>query len=77
MVWLGNGSARRPGEAEFGSKQLGQPLLAARRRAEQVLERPAGGQVKADAAGGLAHASADFEELGAQGFDLRRTPGLG
>ena len=44
---------------------------------EQVLKRPAGGEVEADAAGGLADARADFEQLGAQGFDLRRTPRLG
>ena len=31
VVWLGNGSAPDGlGEAEFGGKQLGQPLLAAR-----------------------------------------------
>ena len=45
-------------------------------RAEQVLEGPAAGQVKAEAAGGLAYAGADFEELGAQSFDLCRAPGL-
>ncbi len=42
--------------------------------AEQVLIGPAGGQVEADAAGGVAYASADFEKLGAQGFDLGRAP---
>ena len=45
--------------------------------AEQVLEGPAAGEVKANTTGGLANASADFEELGAQGFDLGRAPGLG
>ena len=30
--------------------------------------------MKANTAGSLANASADFEELGAQGFDLGRTP---
>ena len=45
--------------------------------AEQVLEGPAAGEVKANTAGSLAHASADFEELGAEGFDLGRAPGLG
>ena len=45
--------------------------------AEQVLEGPAAGEVKANTAGGVAHASADFEELGAEGFDLGRAPGLG
>ena len=32
--------------------------------------------MEADAAGGVAYASADFEELGAQGFDLGRAPRL-
>jgi len=41
-----------------------------------LLKGPAGGQVEADAAGGLAYAGTDFEQLGAQGFDLRRAPGL-
>ena len=45
--------------------------------AEQVLEGPAAGEVKAHTAGGLANASSDFEELGAQRFDLGRAPGLG
>ena len=43
---------------------------------EQILEGPAGSQVETDATGGLAYAGADFEELGAQSFDLRRAPGL-
>ncbi len=33
--------------------------------------------MEADAAGGVADASPDFEELGAQRFDLGRAPGLG
>src|ERR1035441_10746215 len=32
--------------------------------------------MEAEAAGGVADASADFEELGAQGFDLGRAPRL-
>ena len=32
--------------------------------------------MEANTAGSLANASADFEELCAQGFDLRRAPGL-
>ena len=44
--------------------------------AEQVLKGPAAGEMEADAAGGVADASADFEELGAQSFDLRRAPRL-
>jgi len=46
-------------------------------RAQQVLEGPAAGEVKANTAGGLANASADFEQLSAQRFDLGRAPGLG
>ena len=45
--------------------------------AEQVLEGPAAGEVNTNTAGGLANASADFEQLGAQRFDLARAPGLG
>src|SRR5215472_10250638 len=43
--------------------------------AEQILEGPAGGEVNADTASGLAYACANFEQLRAQGFDLCRTPG--
>ena len=32
--------------------------------------------MEADAASGVADASADFEELGAKSFDLRLAPGL-
>src|SRR5690348_12077548 len=42
--------------------------------AEQRLKRPARSQVDADRARGLADAGADFEQAGAQRFDLRRTP---
>ena len=45
--------------------------------AEQVLEGPAAGEMQANTAGGLANAGADFEELGAQSFDLSGAPGLG
>ena len=38
------------------------------------MEGPAGGEGKANPAGGVANASADLEELCAQGFDLGRTP---
>ena len=44
--------------------------------AERVLEGPAAGEVKANTAGGVADAGADFEELGAESFDLGRAPGL-
>ena len=37
---------------------------------EQALKGPTGGEVKANATGGLAYASAEFEQLGAQSFDL-------
>ena len=48
-----------------------------RGRAEQILKGPSAGQMEADAAGGGADAGAKFEQLGAQGFDLGRAPGLG
>jgi hypothetical protein len=44
---------------------------------EESLEGPAGGEVNANATSGLTDASADFEQLGAESFDLGRTPGLG
>ncbi len=43
--------------------------------AKPVLEGPAGSEVKANTAGGMANASADFEELSAQGFNLCGAPG--
>jgi hypothetical protein len=43
--------------------------------AEQSLKRPATCQMNADATGGLASAGAEFEQLGAEGFDLGRAPG--
>src|SRR5260370_6190395 len=46
------------------------------RVAKQSLKRPAGGEVNANAASRLTNAGADFEELGAQSFDLCRTPRL-
>jgi len=46
------------------------------RVAKQSLKRPAGGEVNANAASRLTNASADFEEVGAQSFDLGRTPRL-
>ena len=45
--------------------------------AKPVLEGPTGGEVKANTAGSLANASADFEELSAQGFNLCGAPGQG
>jgi len=47
-----------------------------RRVVEQSLKRPAGSEVNADAAGSLADAGTDFEQLGAQSFDLGRAPRL-
>src|SRR5207247_2958825 len=47
-----------------------------RRVVEQSLKRPASGEVNADAAGSLADAGTDFEQLGAQSFDLGRAPRL-
>ena len=40
------------------------------------MPRAAGVEGNADAAGGLAHASADFKQACAQSFDLRRAPRL-
>ena len=40
------------------------------------MEGPASGEVNANAMGGLAYTCTDFEELGTQGFDLGRAPGL-
>src|SRR5713226_1810536 len=57
-----------------GSRSAG--VECQRDLAEQRLKRPAGSQVDANAAGGLADAGADFEEPCAQSFDLRRTPRL-
>src|SRR5260370_26664346 len=44
--------------------------------AEQSMKGPAGGEVNANAASRLTNAGADFEEVGAQSFDLSRTPSL-
>ena len=64
-------------EGKFRGKEFGLAAVDGERGgAEQVLKGPAGGEVEADAAGGLAHASAEFEQACAQGFDLRRAPGL-
>ena len=64
-------------EGKFGGKGIGSAAVDGEGDlAEQRLERPAGGEVDADAASGLADASADFEEACAQSFDLRRTPRL-
>ena len=56
------------------------PVLAGIKRqcrvAKQSLKGPAGGEVNANAASRRTNAGADFEELGAQRFDLCRTPSL-
>ena len=60
----------RRGEDELGGKRIGSTAIDGKSSGtEQVLKWPAAGQVEADAAGGLAYAGADFEELGTQGFD--------
>jgi hypothetical protein len=46
-------------------------------RLRQLLPGPPGGEMDVDTARGLADTGADFEETGAQGFDLNRAPGLG
>jgi hypothetical protein len=66
------------GEDELGGERIGSTAIDGKSSGtEQVLKGPAAGQVEADAAGGLAYAGADFEELGAQGFDLGGAPRLG
>jgi hypothetical protein len=77
-VVSGRAPHERCGEDELGGKRIGSTAVEGKGGgAEQVLKGPAAGQGKADAAGGLAYAGADFEELGTQGFDLGRAPGLG
>src|SRR5713226_7065646 len=69
------GSAGSASGSELGSKRKGSTTVDGEGDiAEPVLKRPAGGEVKANTAGGVANAGADFEELCAQGFDLGRTP---
>jgi hypothetical protein len=54
-------------QAEFGDKGFESSAVDSEGgRVEQVLKRTAGGEVKANTAGGEAHAGSDFEELGAQ-----------
>src|SRR5271168_3446614 len=73
----------RPGrggrwKAEFGGQALRSSAVDSESDgAELVLKGPAAGEMEADATGGLADAGSDFEELGAQGFDLGGAPGLG
>jgi hypothetical protein len=65
-------------KGKFGDKEIGSTAVDGEGNgAKQVLKGPATGQMEADAAGRLAYASTDFEELGTQGFDLSRAPGLG
>lgn len=52
-------------------------MKSKRRVVEQSLQGPSRGEVNAEATGGLANAGAEFEQAGAQGFDLGRAPGLG
>jgi hypothetical protein len=71
-----HGCAELRVEGKFRGKEFGLAAVDGEGGgAEQVLKGPAGGEVEADAADGLADAGADFEELSAQGFDLRRAPG--
>jgi hypothetical protein len=51
-------------------------VLKASAALRQSLKRPAGSAVNADAAGSLADAGTDFEQLCAQSFDLGGVPGL-
>ena len=61
----------------FGEEEQLAGIEGQRDVAEQRLKRPAGGEVDANAAGGLAHAGTEFEQPCAQGLDLRRAPRLG
>ena len=64
LPWIIQFEGARAGSAEVeGQRNL----------AEQRLEGPAAGEVDADAASGLPNPSADFEQLGAEGFDLSGT----
>ena len=68
---FGHGSAQTAWAIEFeGGDGRSAGMETQRDLAEQRLKRPAGGQVDTDAARRLANAGADFEQLGAQRFDL-------
>jgi hypothetical protein len=70
-VVSGTAQHEERGEDELGGERIGSTAIDGKSGGtEQVLKGPAASQVEADAAGGLAYAGADFEELGAQGFDL-------
>jgi hypothetical protein len=75
---LEQGSAGKSWRGKFGGQERGSTAVDRERGGtEQVLKWPTRGQMNTHAAGCLADAGAEFEQLGAQGFDLRRTPGLG
>ena len=65
------------GRARFGGGSGSAAVYREGDGAEQSLEGPASGEVNADTTCGLANASAHFEQLGAQGFDLCGTPRRG
>src|SRR6266404_315459 len=70
------GSAGSASGSRVGKQEKGSTTVASEGDiAKQVLKGPAGGEVKANTAGSLANASADFEELCAQGFNLCGAPG--
>jgi hypothetical protein len=74
-LFFEHGSASRADENGFEKRE--QPSARVKRQrhvAEHRLKRPAGGEVETNAAGGVAYASSDFEQLGAQGFDLGGAP---
>ena len=77
ILFFGQGSARTAEEKWI--RQHGRVLAGVKSQrgvTEQSLKGPAGGQVNAEATGSLANAGAEFEQAGAQSFDLRRAPGL-
>jgi hypothetical protein len=72
-----HGSARTAGGRRVRRQRIGSTAVDGEGDgAEQVLKGPAGSQVEADTAGGLADAGADFEELSAESLDLSRAPRL-
>src|SRR5258708_5601171 len=75
---FGHGSAMTAGREEgWQTKVFGLAGIEGERGGlKQVLPGPTGSQMNVDAARGQADARADFEQTGAQGFDLGRAPGL-
>src|SRR5262245_2568038 len=77
-IWIfGQGSARNRSQGFSSEDRKGSAAVGGERGGvEQVRKGPAAGQVHAHTASSLADASTEFEQLGPQGFNLRRAPGL-